>query len=141
MNSSATNNSKTWLTVCGESAPELGRELEGRVASRLAAKSFREDEIEWVSKANFAPVQGPLQVSEAELNILRRLCQAWEVELRPGKITSHRPVVGPIIVAFKKLLFPVVHVFLKDLVRQQRDFNSSAIALMGVLLSERSKRG
>lgn len=110
------------------------------MAERLDAKQFRADEIEYVRGANFAPVRGELRVSEAELNILRRLCQAWEIELRPGKITSHRPVIGPLIVGFKKLLFPLVQVFLKDLVRQQRDFNSSSIALMGALLSERDQK-
>lgn len=113
--------------------------LEQRVAARLVAKEFRADEIEYIKNADFFPIRGTLCVSEAELNTLRRLCQAWEIELRPGKITSHRPLIGPLIVAAKKLVFPLIQVFLKDLVKQQKDFNSSSIALMGSLLSERDK--
>ena len=130
---------KTWLRPFGLADAELCSRLEARVADRLAAKEFRIDEVEYVRNADFCPVRGTLTVSEPELNTLRRLCQAWEIELRPGKITSHRPVIGPIIVGAKKLVFPLIQVFLKDLVKQQKDFNSSAIALMGSLISERDK--
>ncbi len=131
--------SESWISVCGEAAPLLAADTHARIQDRLAKRQFRQDEIDYVKSASCAPIQGELRVSESELNILRRLCQAWDIELRPAKITSHRPLIGPVIVGVKRLLFPLVQVFLKDLVRQQRDFNSSAIALMGTLLSERDK--
>jgi hypothetical protein len=133
------NAAVSWLDVMSEPAPLLQSTLEKRVAARLESKQFRADEIEYVRGANFSPIQGTLNVSEPELNILRRMCQAWEVELRAGKISSHRPIIGPVIVRIKRMLFPLVHVFLKDFVKQQKDFNSSALALMGTLLSERDK--
>lgn len=135
--SATLHSAKNWIRAFGNYDTELSSKVESRIAARLAAKEFRADEVEYVRTADFCPVRGTLSVSEKELNTLRRLCQAWEIELRPGKITSHRPLIGPIIVAVKKLVFPLVQVFMKDLVKQQKDFNSSAIALMGSLLSER----
>ncbi|MBN8548196.1 MAG: hypothetical protein J0M12_02650 [Deltaproteobacteria bacterium] len=140
MDSSSTSQTHTWVQAFGKADGALCAALDQRIKARLAAKEFRADEVEYVKQANFSPIQGDLKVSESELNTLRRLCQAWEIELRPGKITSHRPLVGPLIVAAKKLVFPIIQVFLKDLVKQQKDFNSSAISLMGALLSERDKR-
>lgn len=130
---------QSWITLCGEPAPLISADLEARVQARLQSKEFRQDELDYVRTATYLPIAGDLQVTENELNVLRRLCQSWDIELRPLTITSHRPIIGPVIVAVKKILFPLVQVFLKDLIRQQRDFNSSAIALMGALVSERKR--
>ena len=140
MTISSAAKSSPWVHLFGKPDTALCDKLESKVVSRLQSKEFRPDEVEYVRTADFCPVQGTLKVSEPELNTLRRLCQAWEIELRPGKITSHRPFIGPVIVAAKKLVFPLIQVFLKDLVKQQKDFNSSAISLMGSLISERDKR-
>lgn len=130
---------QNWITLCGEPAPLISVDLESRVQARLQSKEFRQDELDYVGTATCLPIAGDLVVTESELNVLRRLCQSWDIELRPLTITSHRPIIGPVIVAVKKVLFPLVQVFLKDLIRQQRDFNSSAIALMGALVSERKR--
>ena len=84
------------------------------------------------------PVKGVLQVSNDQLEKLRRLCQVWDVDIRPGEITSHRPIIGRVIVAGKKLLFPVIRALLKNYLSQQREFNAAAISLLADLCSRNS---
>ena len=73
---------------------------------------------------------------DPSLDKLRRLCQLWDVDLRCSGITSHRPVLGPFIVAMKKLFYPFLRVFLKDALQQQRDFNAAAVSLLADLASK-----
>ncbi|MBX7144439.1 MAG: hypothetical protein K1X79_08325 [Oligoflexia bacterium] len=126
-----------WICVCGDDDRAYARELDARLQQRLEQAQFRADEVQFIGNANFSPVQGELLVSERELNIMRRLCQAWQVELRPMNITSHRKFIGPLIVGAKKLIYPLLQVLLKDVLKQQRDFNASAISMLGQLLQER----
>ncbi|MCB0353122.1 MAG: hypothetical protein KDD64_06335, partial [Bdellovibrionales bacterium] len=76
-------------------------------------------------------------VSDEVLEKLRRLCQLWNVRLLPQeKITSHRPLIGPVIVAVKKAIFPIVRYILKDVLHQQRSFNAAAIQLLAEIASD-----
>ena len=79
---------------------------------------------------------GSLKLSKKRLEKLRRLCQLWEVNLKPAEITSHRKVIGPLIVAVKKLVYPILKVLLKETIKQQRDFNAAAVALIADLANE-----
>lgn len=129
-----------WISICGDAAEDYARSLRERVQARLTAGQFRADEIDFISSADFSVVQDRLLVSERELNVMRRLCQSWQVELRPMNITSHRKVIGPLIVGVKRLVYPLLQVLLKDFIKQQRDFNASAISMLGHLLQERSRK-
>ncbi len=61
----------------------------------------------------------------------------------PCDATSHRKYAGPVIVAAKKLIYPILRAFFKDTLHQQRSFNAGSIALMAELSEEieRLKRG
>ena len=120
----------TWLSVAGEAAPDIARELSEAVEQKIAQGKYRREDVEYIGRIKRQLVDGTLDVSESKLEKLRRLCQLWEVDIKPSEISSHRPFIGPVIVAFKKLLFPILRVLLKDTLRQQRDFNSAAISLL-----------
>jgi len=64
------------------------------------------------------------------------LCQIYSAGVRSEKITSHRPVIGPLIVFVKRALFPVVSTLLGPSFRFQREFNAGVIRLLGDLCNE-----
>jgi hypothetical protein len=130
----------SWLKVAGKPADALAAELELLVRKKIESGKFRSEDVEYIERINRQLVKGTLALSDSKLEKLRRLCQLWEIEVKSGEISSHRKVVGPFIVAFKKVLFPIVKVLLKDTLRQQRDFNAAAIALLTELSQEDSGR-
>lgn len=119
-----------WLRICGESAPEVTSVLFKRVSDCVTAGDFSWDEVAYVSAVSMRAGSKDLLVSDAQLEKIRRACQLWDVDFRLREIQSHRKLVGPIIVAFKKLLYPVLKAFLKDFIRQQRSFNAAILALV-----------
>lgn len=125
-------NSAGWIRICGNEEDELARELGARLERRIAAGQVNPDEIRRVEKLTFLP-SSRLELSSQALDKLRRLCQLWDVDLRCQTIRSHRPLIGPVIVAVKKLFYPVLRVFLKDTLRQQSDFNAAAVSLLADL--------
>ena len=119
-----------WLQVLGANDPDLQKRLSDAVNQKVSAKEYTRDDVAYVSKVELPACKGTLNVDKVQLEKLRRLCQLWDVELRPAKISSHRKVIGPIIVAFKRLMFPILRVFMKDVLRQQKDFNGAVIAML-----------
>lgn len=129
-----------WLTICGETIPALEEQLKARAKQHLSVKGYTDNDVQYVAALERPLYQGNLKLSKVELEKLRALCQLWEVRLMPQKISSHRPVIGKIIVAVKRLLFPIFQVFMKDTMRQQRDFNAAVVSLLTELTS-RTTRG
>lgn len=127
-----------WVQVCAEDDQELAGELAQQVDQRIAAGDYSEHNVKYIERLYLGPAAGTLRVSDATLESLRRLCQVWDVDVRLRTITSHRPVVGPVIVAIKRLLFPVLKVFLKDFIRQQRSFNAGVLALLAQLANQQA---
>jgi hypothetical protein len=130
-------NQESWLNIRGKDAPDIAEALEQSVNAKVAAGKFRREDIEYIARIDRQLVKGTLDVSDSRLEKLRRLCQLWEVDLKAGEITSHRRIIGPFIVAFKKLLLPMVRVLFKDTLRQQRDFNAATISLLTELSQEK----
>ena len=131
------NNS--WLEVNGQKMPALEKELRAAAGEHLKAKKYTHKDVEYVATLERPIFRGSLKLNASELEKLRALCQLWEVRLKPQKISSHRPVIGHVIVAFKKLIYPIFEVFMKDTLRQQRDFNAAAVALLTELTSRTSR--
>lgn len=129
-----------WLTVCGERAPELEARLLERVEGRIASGEYSWHDAAYISKMHLQASGGRLQVTDKTLEKLRRLCQLWDVEIRTKEISSHRKFVGPVIVAAKRALYPVLRIFLKDFIRQQRSFNAQVISLLTDLANDKQVR-
>ena len=130
----------SWLKICGSAEPELAGRLTARLARKIKANQVNIDEIRRVEKLTFLS-GGRTELSDDSLDKLRRLCQLWDVDLRCSGITSHRPVIGPCVVAMKKLLYPFLRVFLKDALQQQREFNAAAVSLLADLASRNGRSG
>ncbi len=128
-----------WFTVCGQKRDALASSVENAVARAQTASQLSSDEVERVKQLDFSVCKGELNVSDEILEKLRRMCQIWDVDIRVREISSHRKFIGPVIVAAKKLVFPVLRAFLNDTLRQQRDFNAAAIQLVGEIVAERGK--
>jgi hypothetical protein len=135
-----TESSTVWLSVCGE----VDAELEARAAARLAELQVRGQcaiaEQEHVQGLTLGPAQEGFATSPYRLELLRRLCQIYSVDVKEREISSHRRIVGPLIVGVKKLLFKVVKVLLGPTFKHQRDFNAVTVSLLIDLCNESRSR-
>lgn len=126
----------SWLVFLGREATVLSQELEQQVAGRIAAGVFAAEDVKVVAAISPGALKERLHVTAERLEALRQLCQVWDVDLRVSQISSHRKFFGPLIVWSKRLVYPVLKIFLKDTLRQQRDFNGRVVTLLAELSSE-----
>ncbi len=116
---------------------EFSQQLALRVEQRVASGQIRPEELQYVKDLNLSVGQRGLAISDKQLEKLRLACQLFDVDLRTREISSHRKFIGPIIVAAKKALFPIIRVFLKDFLHQQRSFNAAVIDALTELCAEK----
>ena len=119
-----------WLSAGALDGAALEARASAAVAARVAEGRFKRTDVEYISRLNLPVVEGALNISDRQLEKLRRLCQLADVDLVPARISSHRPYIGPVIVAAKKVLFSILKVLLKDTLRKQRDFNAAVISYL-----------
>ena len=130
---------KDWLSVLGQAAPELERELSDAVQAKISAGDFEQKDIDYVATLERPLSEDALQVDGSDLEKLRRLCQLWDLELHMHEIKSHRKFVGPLIVMAKRLCFPILKHLMKGMLKQQREFNAQAIILLTELCQKRRR--
>lgn len=123
------------LIVNGKSSPELEAEVKKKVSERIEAGKYRREDVEYVKNLDLFPIKDASNLDSEMLERLRRISEVWEVRLGYDEITSHRPVLGPIIVAIKKIIFPLVSLVLKKPIEQQRRFNAEVVSLLAKLAS------
>jgi hypothetical protein len=128
-----------WLQVMGRDDRGLAAELTARINSKIAAGKFKPEDLNFLSKAELRLIKKNHDFGDDALERLRRLCQLWELDLRPAPISSHRRFVGPLIVGAKRMIFPILRVFMKETIKQQREFNAEVIHMLADLGS-RSRR-
>lgn len=125
-----------WISVNGVVDADLGRELTQRVKARVIDGAYTWEEVRHLAQLELRQVRGSLTTSNQRLEMLRQLCQLWDVDIHPREISSHRPVIGPVIVAAKRVLFRLLKVLLRDSIRQQRDFNATVISILTEMSNE-----
>jgi hypothetical protein len=126
----------------GSSGEPDAKLLEGRVSDALQLRlkqrsDLNEEEIRNVSelKARLLPEGYELDLPTTER--LRLLCRLSQAELRPAaSITSHRKLVGPLIVRAKRLLWPLLRAPFKDSFAALDEFNSQVVEFLGHVLAE-----
>lgn len=111
----------------------LEESLRSLIDELIAKKRFSKTDVQNIRSRELDLIRQDLTVSDRHLEKLRSLCQLWEIDISDAEIKSHRRFLGPIIVRVKKLLFPIVRFFIKDLIREQRAFNAEAISLLSEL--------
>lgn len=126
--------------IAGNPDSEINQLIQAKAAALLASGKITENNLKYLQQLDLSIVKSDLDISDLLLERLRLNCQLFDVELRPREITSHRKFVGPVIVAVKKLIFPVIKFFLKDFIRQQKDFNASLIATLGQIAVEKKQK-
>ena len=124
------------LEISLRDADKLSSLIEQRCAERIQSNEVYERDVANIRERKLDLIPKNFDVDPIKLEKLRRLCQLWEVDIRVGEITSHRKFIGPIIVQVKKILFPIIRFILKDLIREQRDFNAASIQLFAELCNE-----
>jgi hypothetical protein len=131
--------SSVWFSVCGEVDVDLGARAAARVAELQAQGQCTAAEQEHVRGLGLGPSQDGFTTSPYRLELLRRLCQIYSVDVKEREISSHRRIVGPIIVGVKKILFKVVKALLGPTFKHQRDFNAVTVSLLIDLCNESSR--
>lgn len=123
-------NSGSWLKIGNEDTAELAGRLSALSAEKISSGEYARKDVEYIENLKARDIQSTLDLSVSDLEKIRRLCQLWDLDIKATEIKSHRPVIGPLIVAVKKLTLPVLKVLLKETVKQQREFNATAISLL-----------
>ena len=122
------------LNIPSQNSKNIIAELDSRYESIIKDKNYQE---EYLKELELSLTKSELDVSDEILERLRLCCQLWDVKINPEEIKSHRKFIGPIIIALKKLLFPILNAFFKNFIRQQKDFNAATIALIGKFIEEK----
>jgi hypothetical protein len=119
-------------------AGDIGREAEETVRKRLAERYERgvvdRDEVARVTAMRLHTFDG----DEAASEIFRCCCVTWDVD-RETPITSHRAVIGPVLVAVKRLVRRLLRFLTEAQLSRQRDFNWNLLLVLRELL-ERERR-
>lgn len=125
-----------WFSVCGESDAGLAARSAARVAEVCKQDGCSTQELEHVENLRLSPHEGGFSTSAYRLELLQRLCQIYSIDIKEREISSHRKVLGPCIVAVKKVLFSLVKVLLGPTFKHQRDFNAVTVSLLIDLCNE-----
>lgn len=112
-------------------------ELNVQVEQRVASSGLDSDAQEAITGLDFSLFQQGETIDPEIFEEIRIACQLWNVDLHAGNFTSHRPIIGPVIVAVKKAFAPIIRYMLKDFIREQRDFNAATIALIAKSLNKK----
>lgn len=123
------------LKFNGKQSAELQEEVKSLVSQRISSGKYRREDVEYVKSLDLFPVKDASNLDSEMLERLRRISEVWEVKLGHDPITSHRPIVGPVIVALKRMIFPLVSLVLKKPLEQQRRFNAEVVSLLAKLAS------
>lgn len=128
-----------WFSVCGMADAELQDRVGRRVSELESHGLCTATEREHVQGLGLGPSQNGFITSPYRLELLRRLCQIYSVDIKEREISSHRRMVGPLIVGVKKIVFKLVKVLLGPTFKHQRDFNAVTVSLLIDLCNERSR--
>ena len=120
--------------INGERGGGAWARVQDRLADRRARGILQADEVDRVTREALHTFDGDDVASE----IFRRCCVTWEVD-RLMPITSHRPVIGPVLVAVKRVVRRLLRFQLEPHLSRQRDFNWNLLLLLRELL-ERERR-
>ena len=129
-----------WITVPNSDSSAFEAAIERSLDQRIQSGTFSIQDVKNIRDRELDLIPKDLELNNELLLKLRRLCQLWQVDIRTAEISSHRPIIGPIIVGVKKVLFPMIRFALKDLIREQRDFNAEVISYLATLSQQQSDK-
>lgn len=130
----------TWFSVAGTCDDAVARELVAQLERWKHDGLMPPNEPERVAAVSTAIAKGDFTTSSERLELLRNLCHIYSAGIRAEKITSHRKIIGPCIVAVKRVLFRAVSALLGPTFARQRDFNAGVIRLLGDLCNDAERK-
>jgi hypothetical protein len=131
----------SWVTVDGEDAgAKIAAKARERLEGRIAAGVVDRAELERVSAARARLFDPGGVASEA----FRRACVSWRIDA-PVTLRSHRPWIGSLLVAAKRLLGRLLRFHTEVPLARQAEFNRNLLVVLHELVdrfppSDRDKR-
>lgn len=119
--------------IGGPAGAGVVERVAARVSDRLARGILEREEIERVSRFRLRTFRGDATTSE----FFRRCCVTWEVDRVPP-IRSHRPVIGAVLVAVKRVVRRLLRFQSEAQFSRQRDFNWNLLLVLRELLESRT---
>lgn len=112
------------------------KRLNERIATQAGQFSLNEEEIKNVRDYDSRFIKD-ISLSKDDNDELRLLASWTKFKLKPpSSISSHRKIIGPLIVLLKRLTFPLVNFHMKDMVREMEEFASAVVERQAKTASE-----
>lgn len=111
----------------------LMEEIRARVRERKASGFYSEEEVRRITQMELELVSSAPVLGDELEQQLARLNDGWDVAAEPT-ITSHRPGVGALIVAVKKLLRRLTRPYITLILARQVDFNADLLQLLNAFV-------
>ena len=112
------------------------KEIHRRVLEKKQAGVYTDEDISRLTKLKDELSPGKNE-RYSELNLhLRRLHSNWDVAASSGIISSHRKVIGPILVLIKKIGAKAVRFFGSAFLTRQTEYNAANVRFNSVVLEE-----
>jgi hypothetical protein len=115
---------------------ELMKEIHRRVLEKKQAGVYTDTEIKRITdlKNDLSPKKNE-RYSEMSLH-LRKLHSFWDVAASGGVITSHRKILGPVLVFVKRVGFTAIRFFGSAFFTRQTEYNAANVRFNTVVLEE-----
>jgi hypothetical protein len=118
------------ITICGRHDEALEERMRARLSQAVQQGRIREHDLTYLSLHQLAILKQTAEFSDLQLELFRKLTVSWDLRPNSRPITSHRPLVGRLIVLGKRLFFPLVRAALQEELAQQREFNGAVIEFL-----------
>lgn len=115
---------------------DIMKEIQRRVLEKKQAGIYNDEEIQRITelKQDLSPKKNE-RFSELNLH-LRKLHHNWDVAASSAIITSHRKILGPFMVAVKKIGFRALLFFGSAFFTRQTEYNAAGVRFSSSVLEE-----
>lgn len=116
----------------------LNKRLKSNLSTRLVHTSeYSEKEIEAIERVSSKFFSSDYVLDEDTSSLFRHLTMFSQQSLDLSiNITSHRPIIGPIIVRLKKMFWPLIYHMLKKRFETLEEFSSGVVTILALQSSK-----
>jgi len=114
---------------------------EAELLAKLESGQTTAEEITEIETRSHRFIPAGVRVPAEKLERLRALARLSRCSLQtPAAIKSHRPVIGQLIVALKRMVWPFVQAQLRGTLKAQEQFNILNIKVLASEIADNSQR-
>jgi len=120
----------------GVNVEEIMKEIHRRVLEKKQTGVYTDEELQRIAtlKSDLSPRNNERY---GEMNIhLRKLHTNWDVAASASVISSHRKILGPVLVAIKRVGSWFIRFFGSSFLTRQTEYNSANVRLSTVFIEE-----